>query len=156
MFAEKIMVTHVITVQEHELVGDVHTKMTHEKLRMLPVVDAQGVVKGLLSTFSIMENIIPDYLISGDLNQISYAPDLGILCKRYEEIIRSPISDLVDTSPLLVAKDESLLSVAAAIASHGKHEYALVVDEDKKLLGVISAGDILNRLKQKTSEVNDA
>lgn len=156
MFAEKIMVTHVITAQEHELVGDVHTKMTHEKLRMLPVVDDQGVVKGLLSTFSIMENIIPDYLISGDLNQISYAPDLGILCKRYEEIIRSPISNLVDTSPLLVAKDESLLSVAAAIASHGKHEYALVVDEHKKLLGVISAGDILNRLKQKTSEVNDA
>ncbi|MDQ7002315.1 MAG: CBS domain-containing protein [Ghiorsea sp.] len=156
MFAEKIMVTHVITAQEHELVGDVHAKMTHEKLRMLPVVDNDGVVKGLLSTFSIMENIIPDYLISGDLNQISYAPDLGILSKRYEEVIHKPICDLVDTSPLLVAKDESLLSVAAAIAAHGKHEYALVVDKHKKLLGVISAGDILNRLEQKTSEVNDA
>ncbi|WP_038248251.1 CBS domain-containing protein [Ghiorsea bivora] len=156
MFAEKIMVTNVITAQEHELVGDVHAKMNREKLRMLPVIDKQGLVKGLLSTFSIMENIIPDYLISGDLNQISYAPDLGILCKRYEEVIRSPISDMVDTSPLLVGKDESLLSVAAAIASHGKHEYALVVDDNKKLLGVISAGDILNRLKYKTSEVNDA
>jgi len=156
MFAERIMVTDVITAQEHELVGDVHAKMTREKLRMLPVLDKQGLVKGLLSTFSIMENIIPDYLISGDLNQISYAPDLGILCKRYEEVIKSPICNMVDTSPLLVAKDESLLSVAAAIASHGKHEYALVVDENKKLLGVISAGDILNRLKQKTSEVNDA
>jgi len=156
MFAERIMVTDVITAQEHELVGDVHAKMTREKLRMLPVLDKQGLVKGLLSTFSIMENIIPDYLISGDLNQISYAPDLGILCKRYEEVIKSPICNMVDTSPLLVAKDESLLSVAAAIASHGKHEYALVVDDNKKLLGVISAGDILNRLKQKTSEVNDA
>jgi CBS domain-containing protein len=156
MFAEKIMVTNVVTAQEHELVGDVHAKMNREKLRMLPILDKQGLVKGLLSTFSIMENIIPDYLISGDLNQISYAPDLGILCKRYEEVIKSPICNMVDTSPLLVAKDESLLSVAAAIASHGKHEYALVVDENKKLLGVISAGDILNRLKQKTSEVNDA
>ena len=156
MFAEKIMVTNVITAKEHELVGDVHAKMNREKLRMLPVLDDDGLVKGLLSTFSIMQNTIPDYLISGDLNQISYAPDLGILCKKYEEIISRPIRDLVDTTPLLVHKEDSLLSVAAAIASHGKHEYALVVDENKKLLGVISAGDILNRLKQKTSEVNDA
>ncbi len=156
MFAERIMVTDVITAQEHELVGDVHAKMNREKLRMLPVIDKQGIVKGVLSTFSIMQNIIPEYLISGDLNQISYAPDLGILCKRYQEVINGPICDMVDTSPLLVHKDESLLSVAAAIASHGKHEYALVVDEDKKLLGIISAGDILNRLKQKNSEVNDA
>lgn len=156
MFAEKIMVTNVVTAQEHELVGDVHAKMNREKLRMLPVLDSKGLVKGLISTFSIMQNIIPDYLISGDLNQISYAPDLGILCQRYEEVIKSPISDMVDTTPLLVHKEDSLLSVAAAIASHGKHEYALVVDENKKLLGVISAGDILNRLKQKTSEVNDA
>jgi len=156
MFAEKIMVTNVVTAQEHELVGDVHAKMNREKLRMLPVLDSKGLVKGLLSTFSIMKTIIPDYLASGDLNQISYAPDLGILCRRYDEIISSPILGLIDTTPLLIHKEDSLLSVAAAIASHGKHEYALVVDENKKLLGVISAGDILNRLKQKTSEVNDA
>ena len=156
MFAEKIMVTNVVTAKEHELVGDVHAKMNREKLRMLPILDNDGLVKGLLSTFSIMQSIVPDYLISGDLNQISYAPDLGILCKRYEEVITSPICDMIDTTPLLVHKEDSLLSVAAAIASHGKHEYALVVDENKKLLGVISAGDIINRLKQKTSEVNDA
>ncbi|MDQ7003466.1 MAG: CBS domain-containing protein [Ghiorsea sp.] len=156
MRAENFMVTNIVTAHEDELVGDVHDKMNREKLRMLPVVDSSGVVKGLLSTFSIMKTIIPDYLISGDLEQISYAPDLGILCRKYEEILNFPIRGMVDTSPLFVHQEDSLLSVSAAIASHGKHEYALVVDNNKKLLGVISAGDILNRLKVKANELNDA
>ncbi|HID36970.1 MAG TPA: CBS domain-containing protein [Ghiorsea sp.] len=156
MFAEKFMITNVITAQEHELTGDVHEKMTAESLRMLPVLDQEGHVVGILSTFSIMQHIIPDYLNNGDLSLISYAPDLGILRRKFKEVITCPINEMMDSSPLLVHKEDSLLSVAAAISSHGKHEYALVADDHKKLLGVISAGDILNLLKQKTSESNDA
>jgi len=39
-----------------------------------------------------------------------------------------------------------LLSVAAAMISFSKHEYAMVVDDNKHLLGIVSAGDILDRL----------
>ena len=156
MLAEKIMVTQVITALAHERVGEVHDKMNTKKLRMIPVVDEKNSVQGILSTFSIMQSVIPEYLNSGDLDQISYAPDLGIVQCNYESVIQCPIQDFMDTSPLFVHKSDSLLSVAAAISSHGKHEYALVVDEAKRLLGVISSGDILNRLKLKTNEVNDA
>jgi len=156
MLAKNFMTTNVVTAQEHELAGDVHKKMNTENLRMLPVLNSDGQVIGILSTFSIMQRIIPDYLNSGDLNQISYAPDLGILRRKFKEVITSPIREMIDTSPLFVRKEDSLLSVAAAISSHGKHEYAVIVDDNKKLLGIISAGDILNRLKLKTSEENNA
>jgi len=156
MFAENIMKTQVVTAGYHEQVGAVQDRMQKQKLRMLPVVDDKQTVVGILSTFCIMERAIPDYLISGDLKQIPYAPDLGILRKKYLEVIACPVHQVMDTQPLMVQKDESLLSVAAAISSHGKHEHALVVDEHQKLLGVISAGDILDRLKQKVSEGNDA
>ena len=57
---------------------------------------------------------------------------------------------------LLVHANESLLSVSAALCTFGKHEYALVVDDDNVLLGVISAGDILDRLRFYTSGAKDA
>ncbi len=156
MIAEHFMVTKIVTVQDSALTNHVLEKMRHHKLRMLPVVDKKNRVLGIISSFHIMQCIVPDYLVSGDLNQISYAPDLDILRRRYKKIINSPIQEMMDTTPLFVSKDESLLSVSAALSAHGKHEYALVVDDEKHLQGIISAGDILDRLKLKVSEENNA
>jgi len=156
MIAEHFMVTEIVTAQDSELTSHVLDKMHQHNLRMLPVVDKNNHVLGIISSFNIMQCIVPDYLVSGDLNQISYAPDLGILRKKYKEIINCPIQEMMDTSPLFVNKGDSLLSIAAAISAHGKHEYALVLAEDSTLIGVVSAGDILDRLKLKTSEINDA
>jgi len=146
MLAENIMVTDVTTAHVDDHVCDVLERMRQAKLRMLPVVDAEGVVAGVISTFSIMEHLVPNYIVSGDLNQIPYAPDMGILRRHYFEVIEKDLSSVMETTPLLVNRDESLLSTAAALTAFGKHEYALVVDEKKRLIGVISAGDILDRL----------
>ncbi len=156
MIAEHFMVTKVVTAQAKELTSHVLDKMHHHKLRMLPVVDEENHVLGIISSFNIMQCIVPDYLVNGDLNQISYAPDLGILRERYKKIVDCPIQKIMDTAPLFVNKNESLLSVSAALSAYGKHEYALVVDDEKHLQGIISAGDILGRLKLKASEKNNA
>ena len=156
MIAEHFMVTNIVTVSKGTLTRDVLDTMRQHKLRMLPVVDNHNHVLGIISSFNIMQCIVPDYLVSGDLNQISYAPDLDIIRKRYQKILREPVQTMMDTTPLFVRKDESLLSIAAALSAHGKHEYALVVDSKKCLHGIISAGDILNRLHQKVSEENHA
>ncbi|MDX8383088.1 MAG: CBS domain-containing protein [Ghiorsea sp.] len=156
MLAEQIMMTNLVTALEDESVAEVFEKMRDAKLRMLPVLDKQGCVTGVLSTFCVMQHIVPDYVISGDLKQISYAPDMGLLRRHYSAIADKSIKEVMQIKPLLVSNKESLLSVAASLSAFGRHEYALVVDDKKKLLGVISAGDILDRLKLKTVEVSDA
>lgn len=156
MSAEKIMVTHLVTAQTNELVHDVFLRMREAKLRMLPVLDEQKHIVGVISTFSVMEHIVPDYLHSGDLNQISYAPDMGILHRQYEEVATQTVDKVMNSNPLLVQNTESLLSVAAALSSYGRHEYAMVVDKENHLLGVVSAGDILDGLDQCSSGVNNA
>jgi len=146
MLAENIMVTELTTAHVDDHVSDVLDRMRVAKLRMLPVLTDDGVVAGVISTFSIMAHLVPDYITSGDLKQITYAPDMGILRRHYFEVIEKDLLSVMETRPLLVQRDESLLSTAAALTAFGKHEYALVVDEEKRLIGVISAGDILDRL----------
>ncbi|MDX8388745.1 MAG: CBS domain-containing protein [Ghiorsea sp.] len=150
------MATNLVTATEDQLVVDVFAKMREAKLRMLPVLSPNGCITGVISTFCMMEYVIPEYVTSGDLNQISYAPDMGILRRHYTEIASQPIKNVMSKKPLLVQPNESLLSVAAALSSFGRHEYAMVVDKDNKLLGIISAGDILDRLQVKASEEYDA
>jgi len=157
MLAENIMVTELTTAHIDDCVCDVLERMRAAKLRMLPVLDSNGVVVGVISTFSIMEHLVPNYIVSGDLKQIPYAPDMGILRKHYFEVIEKDLLSVMETRPLLVKRDESLLSTAAALTAFGKHEYALVVDEKKCLIGIISAGDILDRLGNMIDGVeNDA
>jgi len=157
MLAERIMVTELITARVDEHVGDVLARMRQEKIRMLPVLDDDGSVAGVLSTFSVMGHVVPNYIVSGDLKQISYAPDMGILRSHYDKISSKPLSAVMEKEPLMVGRKESLLSVSAALTAFGKHEYALVVDKQKNLLGIISAGDILDRLRSiQVGEQDDA
>jgi len=157
MLAENIMVTGLITSHADESVQEALDRMSAKQHRMLPVLTNEGVVVGVISTFSVLENIVPEYIVSGDLSQISYAPDMGILHKHYEEVALQKVSDMMDKKPLLVKRNESLLSVSAALTAFGKHEYALVVDDEERLLGIISAGDILERVNGLEASVeNDA
>jgi len=147
MLAENVMVTDLVTATVDETVEAVLQRMRSAKLRMIPVLNEHKIFVGVVSTFSVLENVVPPYIVTGDLNQISYAPDIGILRRHYDEISKLKVADVMDVKPLMVNADESLLSIAAAMVSFRKHEYAVVVGGDKRLLGVVSAGDILDRIK---------
>ncbi len=156
MLAEKIMVTNLVTATQDELISDVITRMHKAKLRMLPVLDNNKHIVGVVSTFCVLSHIVPDYLISGDLTEISFAPDMGILRREYIKNSNQKVSEIMNDKPLTVGHTDSIISVAAHLSSHGRHEYALVVDENNCLMGVISAGDILDTLEEHASEVSDA
>ena len=148
MLAKNVMVADVVTALADEKVENVLHKMRSAKLRMLPVLDTDRRVIGVVSTFSVMERVVPSYIVTGDLNQIPYAPDMGVLHRHFEEVRGLRADAVMDAKPLKVQADESLLSVAAAMISYKKHEYAMVIDDDGCLLGIISAGDVLDRLSQ--------
>jgi len=156
MQAKQIMTRKFLATTETETMGMALERMHEHRLHMLPVLAEDGTVLGVVTMFSILMRIVPNYIVTGDLESVSYAPDLGLMRRHYGELIEQPITSVTDPEPLLVKPDESLLSVAAALLAHGRHEHALVVDEQHVLLGVISAGDILANLKARPDEAAGA
>ena len=67
MQAQQVMISNPCAAHIDELIEKVIIRMRDARLRMLPVTDQAGVVVGVVSTFSILEHIIPNYLVSGDL-----------------------------------------------------------------------------------------
>ncbi|MFQ5345699.1 MAG: HPP family protein [Mariprofundus sp.] len=147
MIAANIMVTDVIAVHVDDSIGDVLARMRQAKLRMVPVLNDERIVVGVISTYTIIEQIVPSYIVSGDLDQIPYAPDIGLLQQHYHEAACKKVVDIMDRKPLTVHEDESILSVAAALVVFTRHEYAMVIDKEGHLKGILSAGDILDRLR---------
>lgn len=159
MHATKIMTGNPITIQPDALVDDVimMEQISPEGHRILPVVDGQGTVQGILTSASIIARLLPEYIISGELGDISFAPDMGVLRKHYLKMKNHRVDECMSDDPVLVHQNESLLAITAALVHDNKHKCVLVVDEDKHLLGLITAGDVLRTLRRlQLDETNDA
>jgi len=153
MIASKFMNREVHTACEHERIRTVLARMRAERLRMVPILDDGGCIVGVFSTFTVLEQIMPRYIVDGDLDTVSYAPDMGMLSTHFAELGNKTVGEVMDKNPLIVHPEESLFAVASALVRYGKHEFALVADDRCHLQGIISAGDILNVLGDYADDV---
>lgn len=143
MHAKDIMVTDVVTCRPGQTVDEALEMLKKRSLRMIPVVDNERRVIGALDTIKLLARLVPEYIVSGDLKSVSYAPDFGMLYKHYLELRDLTVSEVMETEPTIVKAGESLLSVATSLIVRNFFDYAIVVDENGALAGVISPSDIL-------------
>jgi len=147
------MTTDVVVCQPDQTVADIAAVLNEKSFRMIPVVDSERNILGAVNSLSVLASLVPSYIVTGDLKSIPYAPDIGLLRKHYEQLLQCKVRDVMDDNPTIVSEDESLLSVTAALITYDRFEYALVADDDKHLVGIISSSDILRRLA-KSPHVN--
>lgn len=122
-------------------------KMRESGHRHLPVVDDEGRAVGLFSSLAVIGHLVPDYIVSGDLDDIPYAPDFGLLREHYEAVKSLPVSQLMVEHPFMIKPEESLLSAAAALVTHPMFDAVLVSDgKDGKLVGIITSTDVIEAL----------
>ncbi len=132
--------------------ADAHVKYALDKVRdtgyrFLPVVDTQGRPVGLFSSLSVIGHLVPDYIVSGDLDDIPYAPDFGLLRQHYDAVKDLQVSKLMVEAPFVIKPDESLLSVAAALVTHPMYDCVLVAGSDGLLVGIITSSDVLGKVR---------
>lgn len=157
MHANLIMTKDVVSCQADQTVAEVIEMLRDRSVRMIPVVDAENRVLGAVNTLTLLAHLVPEYIVKGDLKSIPYAPDMGLLRKHYKAILGRKVSEVMNNDPTIVRPDESLLSVAAALLTYDRFEYALVAGADRKLVGVVASSDILATLsKLKPEEIFDA
>ncbi len=157
MRAERIMSSNPTTVRPDTRVEEAMGKMHPGGHRILPVVDGAGTVKGIVSSASIIAHLLPEYIASGELEDLSFVPDIGVLRTHFLKVKHHQVAVCMDDSPVLVNSDESLLAVTAALVHQNRHACVLVVDESHHLLGLITPSDVLDTLRKlKLDEAHDA
>jgi len=155
MHARNIMTTDVVVCHPEQTVAEIAATLNEQSFRMLPVVDADHRILGAVHTLSVLSSLVPGYIVEGYLKSIPYAPDIGLLRKHYKELMQRQVTDVMDSNPTIVHADESVLSVTAALITYDRFEYAMVADDDERLVGVISSSDILRRLAHDPQEPDD-
>jgi len=144
MIARDIMIREVHMIAPDCTVRDALARMASLHIQAFPVVDGQQKVLGTLSFWKILEQAVPSYIAKGDLPDVRFAPDLAQLHDRLEELKLKTTTHVMDHDPLCVHPGDSVLACAALIMRTPKTVYLLpVVEEDRRLVGIITAWDII-------------
>ena len=114
---QDLMTSNVITAQPHQSVGQIKAKMTKRSLNNVPVVSPEDVPIGVVSTSDLLA----------------------------AEKEGTPISNIM-TGKVYTIPDYEEVSVAARMMRNHKIHH-LIVTQEKKVVGVISAYDLLKLIE---------
>ena len=126
-----IMTTGVVTAKPEETMKEVLLRLRKYNISGLPVVDNESKVVGIFSESGLMK-MMPDIL-----HEAEQIPLLDI-----KELTDNPISEVMYTPPLVISPDADIKEAAQIFLEKYVHRLA-VVDDDGKLVGVVSLGDVL-------------
>jgi CBS domain-containing protein len=147
MIARDIMNPQIHTISPDCTVRDALKRMTTMGTQGFPVVDQEQTLLGTLSFWQILERAMPSYITKGDLSDVRFAPDFARLHERLEDLKSKPVTLVMNHEPPCVGPDDSVLSCAALIMQTPKAVNLLpVVEDGRRLVGVITAWDIIKEI----------
>lgn len=142
---EEVMTREVETLSPGMSVAEAWQKMLDTLIKAMPVVDGTGQVVGMLTDEDLLER-------AGLQQRLSVAERLDeqLLTEEIAQLRQSPLTVAgVMSKPAITVKTRDALGVAAARMAKEGIKRLPVLDEQDKLVGVLSRVDILRLLTEK-------
>jgi len=146
MIASNVMTKNPLTIYQDAKVKETVVLFRSTQLHDLPVVDDEGRPVGSVSTRAILHAAVPAYADDKLLAAMKGGPDIGSVYNNLKIISEKPVREIMDRHIRPIHADTPTSAVAAMLTNlHHDCFNVLVVDDDGKLIGTISARDIVCR-----------
>lgn len=154
MLLKDIMTKNVVTLgPEVSLIEGAETIFKHD-FDGLPIVDADNRVVGILTQYDMVAKgsaiHLPTFQKIITEMQV-YKKDKASMAKDFQEVLSLKIKDVMNNNPLTLNQDTDIDEVIRTFSEHHKVNPIPVIDDNGRLVGVMSRFDIM-RLFIKTSE----
>jgi CBS domain-containing protein len=141
-YVRDFMTSPVITCRRGDKLRHVAALFTAGPISGVPVTGTGGKLCGIITKLDLLGYFLPEYLeLFAD---IDFIQDFSTLQSCNLDVLESDLllaEDVMNYEPLTVGSETTLLKCAALLHKF-RAEILCVVDEDKRLLGVITATDI--------------
>lgn len=148
MLAKDIMTKEVITVKKDATIQQIAKILTENRISGVPVVDEDGQIIGIVTKKDLLyKDVEPRFP--------SYVEVLGGIIfvdgvKHYEEelkkLVANTASDIMTTNVITISEDVDVKKIAEIMVERGINR--LPVTNERKLVGIVSRGDIIKSLMQ--------
>ena len=142
--AEGLKVTEVMTPkpqtvrEDHKAAEAIHL-MVHEKLKRLPVVDAKGKLCGMVSRIDVLKALSPKPGVSVEATPL---PSFS----EHPRLVRD-----IAARDRLVMRSDTSLRTAIDLLAQDETQRAVVVDEEGRLLGLITDAMLVKAVDRASS-----
>lgn len=150
MLAGNVMSSDIVSIQLESTVRDAIALFQESALHDFPVIDGEGKPVGIVTARSILHFAVPSYASDDLLAVMKAGPEIDSVYANLAAELDRPITDILDSN-IDVVKANIPTNAVAAMLTHlkGDTNNVLVVDEVGKLIGIISARDIICRVPEK-------
>lgn len=138
----EVMTRQVVTLAPQRSVAQAWEQMLEQNIKAMPVVDEDRKVLGMLTDEDLMHRANVQQHLS-----VAVRLDAETLKRQIAQLRASPltVADVMTKPAITIQIGESLGAAAARMAKHNIKRLP-VVDEDGKLVGVVSRVDILRQV----------
>jgi CBS domain-containing protein len=149
MTVSTIMNPKPVTVPVTETFGGALNLMLERKVRVLPVVDENGVYRGIFDLHDVWKTLLPKATMLGmssltDLSFVSDAQD--ILREKLAEAGARPVGEFLDMPVAPIHPDTPVKEAMLLFYQHDG-DIPVVEKKTKRLVGIVSPWEILNALR---------
>lgn len=149
MNAANIMTKNVLTLSRNRTMLDALRLVGSGKIRQVPVVDSEDRVIGVITPRRLMKGVLPKYVSEGMIEDVRFAPELPEFVENIDALAKKNIDEVLEKDYVSVKAGTHTMEVAALfINPRLSPEAILVLDDNKRLLGIISPWDIFKRLTE--------
>lgn len=128
-----LMTTQVFTVEPHDMIDRVFFLIHYEKIRHLPVIE-KGKVVGIVSDRDLYKTLGPKSNSNTITTAAPGSTELHVIPKKVQNIMHRGV---------ITVTSDTYASEAAALMADKKIGALPVVDDKNKIIGILSATDIL-------------
>ena len=146
MIVKDIMNTAVKTAKSDTLIKDIASVMCLNKISGLPVVADDNSLVGVLSEKDILRVMFPDVKqIMEEGNKANY----DTITADYTNVLEKKAGDLMTSAVASVTPDMPLLKAASMMCVKNIRRIP-VTDDNNKLVGIVSIGDVHKAIFQES------
>ena len=142
VLVENVMNANIKGVQPETKLKEINDILFENKLSYLPVISENGELVGEIRFFNIMELGIPDY--ARNMGTLSFTSSLESFENLISKEDKITAKEIMNKPQYTLSPKATLLEAAALMLQ--LHDRQIAVVDGKKLVGVISYMDILNKI----------
>ena len=140
-----VMSTHVVAVRKNASYKDLATRLREQRVSAFPVIDEDNKVVGVVSEADLLTKEALEFSAMGRVS--------GMLHHREQaKAAATTAADLMTKPPVTVGPDE-FVSHAARLMYARKVKRLPVVDDDGRLIGIVSRADLLSVYNRPDSDI---
>lgn len=148
MIVKDFMIKDVITINKETSIKELLELLVQYKINGLPVVDSNGKLLGMVSDGDILR-----YLSSKNETHVHA---LGFMHYAEQENVEKSIKGELSKQIKIIMKKKILITLSPSddiktvlkILSKHRYKNIPVVDKEKKIVGIVSRGDVIRMLSQ--------